>query len=123
MQGQKADRATQAIIEDLVAELAERRWAERRDLVSRIFTVEQVALALREDGVTADGPLVVDCTHQGVVGEALAEALRQLGVRRPVCGDSAFVLSISADRRHRESARAWFAENPEAQPGGSHLLH
>ena len=123
MQGQKSGQASEAIVKDLVAELGRRRWAERRDLVSRIFTVEQVALALREDGAETDGTLVVECYREGVVGQALAEALRRLGVQHPVCGDSAFVLSISADQHHRESARAWFAQNPEARPDGSRLLH
>ena len=123
MQGQRAGQATESIVKDLVAELGRRPWAERRDLVSRIFTVEQIALALREEGPATDGSLIVESYREGVVGQALAEALRRLGVRRPVCGDSAFVLSISADRGHRESARAWFAENPDARAEGSRLLH
>ena len=123
MQGQRAGQAAESIVKDLVAELGRRRWAERRDLVSRIFTVEQIALALREEGAATDGTVIVESYREGVVGQALAEALRRLGVRHPVCGDSAFVLSISADRRHRESAKAWFAANPEARGDGSRLLH
>ena len=82
-----------------------------------------IALALREQGPGPDGALVVESYREGVVGAALAEALHQLGVRRPVCGDSAYVLSISADRRHRESAQAWFASNPDARAAASQLLH
>ena len=123
MQGEKKDPTAEAIVRDLVAEMAQQHWAERRDLVSRIVTVEQIALALREQGPGPDGALVVESYREGVVGAALAEALHQLGVRRPVCGDSAYVLSISADRRHRESAQAWFASNPDARAAASQLLH
>lgn len=122
MQGQKAEQA-EAIVQDLVDEMGRQHWGERRDLVTRIFTVEQVALALRDNGAPKDGIMIVESYREGVVGEVVAEALRRLGVRRPVCGDSAFVLSISADREHRESARDWLAQNPEARVGGSRLLH
>ena len=123
MQGEKADRATESIVNDLVTELAERRWSERRALVSRIYTVEQFALALRDQGAAKNGTLIVESYQEGVVGEALAEALRRLGVRAAECGDSAFVLSISADRHHREWARAWFAQNGHMATGSSRLLH
>ena len=123
MQGDKGNDAKRSIVEDLVDEMAGQRWAERRDLVSRIVTVEQVALALRDDALSDDGAVIVEEYKEGVVGQALAEALELLGVGDPVCGDSAFVLSISADRRHRESARAWFAKHPETRAPGSSLLH
>jgi hypothetical protein len=111
---QKERAGTQAIVDDLVAELSGRHWAARRHLVDRIVTVEQVALSLLEGQTLDNGCLTLTDQKAGIVGEAIAAALRRLGVERAVCDDSAYVLSMSADRQHQSLARAWFV----AQSGG-----
>lgn len=113
----------QAIIDDLVSELSGRRWSERRDLVDRIVAVEQVALSLLDGKGLEDGCLTLTEQRPGIVGEAVAMALDRLGVERAVCGDSAYVLSLSADLHHQMLARAWFSDHPEARAESAALLH
>ena len=110
-----------AIVDDLVSELTGRRWAERRDLVDRIATIEQVALSLLE-GKSVDGTVLTLTTQRkGIVREAVAEALDRLGVTHAVCADSAYVLSLSADQRHQTLAQDWFTANPDLQGPGPTL--
>ena len=113
----------EAIVKDLVDELSGRPWAERRDLVSRIITVEQVALSLLEGKSVENGCFVLSEQQDGIVGEVVAEALRRLGLEQAVCGDSAYVLSISADRGHRAEASVWYARHPQETERERATLH
>ena len=115
--------SAEAIVEDLVSELSGRRWAERRDLVDRIVTVEQVALSLLDGQGFEDGCLSLTEHRPGIVGEAVAAALRRLGVTRAVCGDSAYVLSISSDQHHQSLARDWFSSHADGGRQSGMTLH
>jgi hypothetical protein len=123
MQTERERVGAEAIVEDLVSELSGRQWAERRDLVDRIVTIEQVALSLLEGKTFDDGCLSLTEHRPGIVGEAIAAALHRLGVKRAVCADSAYVLSISADIDHQRLAREWFSEHAGTGLPGSATLH
>ena len=103
-----------ALVDDLVDEMSGKSWIERRFLVTRVLQVEQAALSLKaeiDDG-RADGQ--GSTPSVGVIAQLLALALDRLDADEAVCSDSALVLSISADRRHREAAQKWFASHPGA---------
>ena len=100
-----------AIVDDLVDEMAEKTWTERRYLINRVLEVERAALSLRAEANEAEPSDSV--RQRGIVAQLLALALERLAADEAVCGDSAMVLSISADQRHRRAAREWF----EAHPG------
>ena len=99
-----------AIVDDLVDEMAEKSWTQRRYLINRVLEVERAALSLRaEADETEDSD---EARQRGIVAKLLALALDRLAADEAVCGDSAMVLSISADQRHRKAAREWFDAHP-----------
>ncbi len=97
------------ILDDLVDEMEDQTWTERWSLVSRVLQVEQVALSLKAGDDCEDLAATPD---EGLVAELVAAALDRLDADEPVCSESAQVLLISADARHRAAARAWFAAHP-----------
>ena len=100
------------MVADLLQEMADMDWPERRALIDRVLQVAIAALRLRKDTDDETGPTWSE-VMEGLVGQVVGIVIDRLGEAEVTCSDQAFVFALSNQEMHRRAARNWFEMSPE----------
>ena len=97
------------MVEDLLNDMSDKTWHERRAMVRRVLRIALIAMHLRALARSSDAAALTNEDQRDVLGEILAVVIERWGEPELDCGDQAYIWALSAKSEHQRSAFTWFA--------------